>query len=142
MDRDVVSKRLRALAAGAAKRSKAARLRDIIDDVEAALSAGVPRADVVAELAAHGLDMSLATFETTLKRIRHAARNAPAPRVTTRYRPGQAPSTQGPMELVGHDDASSPASAAGSCDPADLDRIINDQPDLAALAKLAKRNRQ
>ena len=70
MDRKAIAERLRALASDDKKRSKAARLRDVIDDVEAALAAGVPRASVVEELTKHGLEMTLATFETTLKRIR------------------------------------------------------------------------
>lgn len=70
MDRKAIAERLRALASDDKKRSKAARLRDVIDDVEAALAAGVTRACVVDELAAQGLQMSVATFETTLRRIR------------------------------------------------------------------------
>jgi hypothetical protein len=42
----------------------------VIDDVEFALAAGVTRSSVLEELAAHGLEMTLATFDTTLKRIR------------------------------------------------------------------------
>ena len=43
MDKKAVSERLRALASDDQKRSKAARLRDVIDDVETALAAGVSR---------------------------------------------------------------------------------------------------
>ncbi|MDB5728374.1 MAG: hypothetical protein JWQ00_1579, partial [Noviherbaspirillum sp.] len=78
MDKQVASERLRALASDDKKRSKAARLRDVIDDVEAALSSVISRADVVAELAALGLEMSLPTFETTLKRVRQKRGKAPS----------------------------------------------------------------
>ena len=43
MDRKIASERLRALAANDEKRSTASRLLDLIDDIEAALAAGVPR---------------------------------------------------------------------------------------------------
>lgn len=66
-------------------RSKAARLRAVLPAVEAALSAGTSREKVLEKLKEHGLDMSLAVFNTTLRRVR-AARNkksepAPAPAV-------------------------------------------------------------
>ena len=70
MDKKAIAERLRALASDDNKRSKAARLRDVIDDVEFALAAGLTRSSVLEELAAHGLEMTLATFDTTLKRIR------------------------------------------------------------------------
>ncbi|MBJ7262242.1 MAG: hypothetical protein JHC61_00185 [Burkholderiaceae bacterium] len=75
MDKKAITERLRALSSDSNKRSKTARLRDIIDEVEAALSAGVPQSLVVDELAAHGLEMTLATFGTTLKRIRKKRKN-------------------------------------------------------------------
>ncbi|WP_088569759.1 hypothetical protein [Xylella fastidiosa] len=74
MDRKAIAERLRALASDDKNRSKTARLRDVIDDVEAALSAGVPRSSVLNELEAQGLQMSIATFETTLRRIRQKRR--------------------------------------------------------------------
>lgn len=133
MDRKAIAERLRALACDDKKRSKAARLRDVIDDVEAALAAGVPRTSVVAELAAQGLQMSLATFETTLKRIRQK-RGKPQitpviPSLGKLTKPGEVPPVVEPES----------DSIIGSHNPADLDKIISSKPDLAALAKLAKR---
>lgn len=141
MDKKVASERLRALAADDRKRSKAARLRDVIDDVEATLAAGVSRADVVTELAALGLDMSLATFETTLKRIRQKRGKASPSRA--------APNRQGFTQELSQPQAAAAAealaeartSASGSHNPADLNKIIGASPDLNALAKHAKRNR-
>lgn len=131
MNGKTISARLRALATDDTKRSKAARLRDVFEDVEAALAAGVSRSIIVDELAKLGLSMSLATFETTLKRIRQkrskqtktaaASTNQPAPAVV--------PETQ----------AETGKPENGSHDPADLDRIISSTPDLTALAKHAKR---
>ena len=70
MDKKAITDSLRALALSQVNRSKAACLRDVFDELEATLAAGVTRASVVQTLAANGLEMSLGTFETTLKRIR------------------------------------------------------------------------
>lgn len=130
MQKKDLGQRLRALATDDKKRSKAARLRDVFHDVEAALNAGVSRASVLEELKAHGLVMTLATFETTLKRLRQKhGRLAPTPaRQTTELREAQP--TENPV---------SEKTETGSHNPADLDAIIQDKPNLAALAKLAKR---
>lgn len=142
MDKKVASERLRALASDDKKRSKAARLRDVIDDVEAALSAGVPRSAVVEELARLGLEMSLATFETTLKRIRLKRGKA----LSSRGKPVGQSNNQDttPMEAMKDVGSAteSETSMAESHSPADLDKIIGDKPDLNALAKFAKRNKK
>ena len=70
MDRKIASERLRALAANDEKRSTASRLLDVIDDIEAALAAGVSRSAVIEELATLGLEMKPETFYSALKRIR------------------------------------------------------------------------
>jgi len=71
MGNNKLSEQLKELASDATdKRSKVARLRDVVDDVEAALAAGVLRSAVVETLAANGLEMTLATFDSSLRRIR------------------------------------------------------------------------
>jgi hypothetical protein len=138
MDKKAVSERLRALASDDLRRSKAARLRDVIDDVEVALAAGVSRADVLAELQAHGLNMSLATFETTLKRLR-------AKRVLATAKRAPLPAPSAVPSLPAHPLQTTPApteAGAGSHNPADIDRIIGSKPDLAALSKIAKRSKK
>lgn len=142
MDRKALAERLRALACDDMKRSKAARLRDVVDDVEAALAAGVSRALVIKELAAHGLELTLATFETTLKRIRlkrakqsFGSVKSLSPSQGRGITPRQNPplgETHHPVENA----------VVGSHNPADLDKIIGSKPDLDALAKLAKRMRK
>lgn len=130
MQKNDLGQRLRALATDDKKRSKAARLRDVFHDVEAALNAGVSRASVLQELKDHGLVMTLATFETTLKRIRQKqGRSAIAP-AQPKTEPREAQPTENP---------DSEKTETGSHNPADLDAIIQDKPNLAALAKLAKR---
>ena len=139
MDRKAIAERLRALATDDKKRSKAARLRDVIDDVEIALASGVPRSLVVKELAAHGLEMTLATFETTLKRIRQKhAKPSITPVKPDSQAQGQ-PTKSGETPPVVNAESEAESFVIGSHNPADLDKIIGSKPNLAALAKLAKR---
>ncbi len=65
-----ISARLRALATDEKRRPETARLRDFFDDVEAALRAGVPQAEVLMELHEAGFKMTLASFKSALQRIR------------------------------------------------------------------------
>ena len=137
MDRKAISERLRVLASDDKKRSKAARLRDVIDDIEAALAAGVPRAAVVETLVSGGLDMSLGTFETTLKRIRQKRGKASIPTA----KPAGRNSPASPREVPAVEDEPE-ATGNGSHKPEDLDAIIGSKPDLAGLANLVKKKRK
>ena len=70
MDKKGLSERLKTVSGDDSKRSNSALLSDVIDDVEAALAAGVRRSAVVEKLAEHGLEMTLSTFDSSLRRIR------------------------------------------------------------------------
>lgn len=140
MTREIIAERLRALASDDGKRSKAARFRDVLGDVETALAAGVTRSVIIEELAKHGLEMTLATFATTLKREREkhkltAAKN----RIETDTKTA-------PKTPVSRNEKSTESEAVkvveSSTNPADIDKIIGTKPDLEALAKHAKRNKQ
>jgi hypothetical protein len=61
---------LRGLKQDTSARSETARLRDIFDEVEAALKAGVRREAVLATLHEQGFTMTLLGFKTALQRIR------------------------------------------------------------------------
>jgi hypothetical protein len=134
MDKVAIAQRLRALASDDNRRSKTARLRDVLDDVETALAAGVPRSAVLETLAQHGLDMTLATFETTLRRLR---RKRAGPAISA------APSQPAGTPLAGAAPPPPPPKTGtpslGSHNPADLDAIMGSTPDLAALEKIGKR---
>lgn len=93
MTKDSVADVLRALATGDKSRSETARLRDIVDEVEAALAAGVSRAAVLEALNAQGFTMTLKSFESALYRIRKK-RTQPAK----------------PAAKIGHGQAAEPAS--------------------------------
>jgi hypothetical protein len=138
MDKRTVAKQLQALATADENRPKAAQLRDVLEDVEMALAAGVKRSDVLAALEAQGLRMSLATFETTLKRLRTKRRHASTPFASTSNGTTCSTWTTATSPVPGQPTTKPQLSH----DPADLDRIIAAQPVLAALARLAKRSRK
>ena len=77
MPEDSAAKALRALAKGEQNRSQIARLRDLIDEVEAALASGVSRAAVLHTLHEHGFTFTPSSFESALYRIRKQARKPP-----------------------------------------------------------------
>mgnify|MGYP001807122909 CR=1 FL=1 len=72
IDKAKVSAALQELAAEHARspRSQTARLREVLDDVEAALTAGASHAAVLATLQAQGFTFTLRSFESTLGRLR------------------------------------------------------------------------
>lgn len=74
MQKNSVAAALRSLATGDKARSETARLKDVIDEIEAALSAGVSRAAIVDALHEQGFTMTLKSFESALYRIRKKRR--------------------------------------------------------------------
>jgi hypothetical protein len=72
IDKEKVSAALQELAAEHARspKSQTARLREVLDDVEAALTAGASHAAVLATLHAQGFTFTLRSFESTLGRLR------------------------------------------------------------------------
>ncbi len=88
MTKPSVADALRELATGDQNRSETARLRDVIDDVEAALDAGVSRAAVLEALHTQGFTMTLKSFESALYRIRkQRERGRPARRSSASVAP-------------------------------------------------------
>jgi len=81
IDKEKVSAALQELAAEHARspKSQTARLREVLDDVEAALTAGASHAAVLATLHAQGFTFTLRSFESTLGRLRKELKNPAAP---------------------------------------------------------------
>ena len=128
MNKKTITESLRQLATDDKKRSNTARLRDVIDEIESTLAAGVSRADVVKALADQGLQMTIYSFDSALRRIRQQRKE----NVNT-YQSHKEPeknTTEPQAERK-----------APSTNPRDLDEIIASKPDMAALAKYAKRKR-
>lgn len=87
---------LRELAKGATNRSETARLNDVINEVEAALAAGVHRSAVLQALHGQGFTMTLKSFESALyrmrkKRVQGTARTLNAPIQTPLRYEGELP---------------------------------------------------
>ncbi len=133
MGKSTIADRLRKLAADDQNKSKTARVREVIDEIEAALAAGVSRQKVLDALAADGLVMSMRTFDTILKRIRQTRGGKPA-----RATPSRVQEKSPGVEAEPEDEAS----VTGSHNPKDIDDIVRSTPDLDALAKLAKRSKK
>lgn len=139
MEKKTTSERLRALAVNETKRSTFSRIYDLIDDIEAALSAGVSRSLVVNELNEDGFKITLSTFENIIRRIRKQRNESP---LTAAQSVLQPPALSikaheiSPIEI-----AEEKKSTVGSHDPRELDKIFNSRPDMEALAKFAKRNK-
>ena len=76
LNKENVSAALQALAAEYAgiPRSETARLREVLDDVEAALTAGASHAAVLDTLHAQGFTLTASSFESTLARLRKERR--------------------------------------------------------------------
>jgi hypothetical protein len=70
MDKKLISEQLHALARSNSNRSKTALLRDIFDEIEMALAAGVRRTAILELLAKQNIHMSIATFDVSIRRIR------------------------------------------------------------------------
>ena len=128
---------LRALASSQ-KRKKTALLRDVIEDVEAALHAGVKREVVLQELSRNGLEMKLSAFDSAVRRSRlqSAKLGSSNPTVAASSLPRLAHTSAIPKSNE------PPPASFGSRDPADVDQIIGSTPDLNALAKFAKSGRK
>lgn len=92
---------LRKLATGTAGRSDTARLRDIYDQVEAALAAGVTHAAILEALHADGFQFTLAGFQSALYRMRRKAggRKRDRPQSATQAPAAQASEGEGEGDL-------------------------------------------
>jgi hypothetical protein len=133
MEPEDLKARLKALAQDNKKRTKAAKLRDLYDDVEAALSAGVTRLAVHQELESY-LGMSFQTFVGTLRRIRaKQSKVSEEARSDKRLHSNPATPTIQKSKEQGTKKAESPSS-----NPADISTIMGTVPDLQALAKASK----
>ncbi len=135
MSKPSLSETLQEMARNHASRSKTARLRDVFDDVETALNAGVSREAVLQALNDDGIAMTKQTFDKALSRIRKERQvqkpvGNERPSVTT---PGAAPMPATPSASV------KPVLPAGDVkpwvSPADLAKARDRPVDLQELSK-------
>lgn len=144
MTKKTVSESLRVLASDDKKRSKAARFRDVLDDVEAALAAGVTHAAVIEVLKESGLEMTMATFKSNLQRLRakrggkpeNPVAGSPAKPAQPQAKPNfQQPAKPDLVKPLIEEEVEQPTA---SHNPKDIDNIMGATPDLDALAKIGR----
>jgi hypothetical protein len=130
---DELAARLREASAKRENLGKAAQLRPVMDDIEAAIASGLSYQAILGELASAGLVMSLATFKSILHRHRKRhgkTRNPPMPASMQKAVPGK---------------VLPPVSGQDGIPQTGIDRInaiMRSTPDLAELARLAKAARK
>ena len=133
---------LRALATSAEKRPDTARLRDIFNDVEAVLTAGVSRAEVHKTLQKYGFKMTLRGFETALYRIRKQRKQRGDQNLNTPTRENATAATQTDSLPEAEDNHNTEKEEQDNVqtifNPSDLRAVLNKKIDLAALSKLGK----
>ncbi len=142
MSKKIIVEQLRTLASDDTKRSKAARLRDVIDEVEATLASGITRAEVVRRLSESGLEMALATFNSELQKIRNKRGRPPAAPVKPDNRPASRKDQPINNPAVAESNDDSEPKLVASHDPRDIDAIMRSTPDLEYYAKIARDNRR
>jgi hypothetical protein len=130
-----ISEQLRALAENDDARTKIARLRDVFDDIEAALAAGVSQSRVVKNLSDNGLVMTLGTFKSMLQRIRKE-------RGKLSNAPGQSDLQNKTVDTPREKKEESENSNKKSSDPAELDKIFSQKNDISALAESYRRRKK
>lgn len=126
-----------ALASRSKKRSKAAQLEGVVEAVEAALAAGVPRSEIIKDLAESGLDLSLAYFDTALKRIRKKRKTAKRKSTQAASMPYPATQTKATDSENSEEKTEYPAH-----DPRMIDQILGSTVDLDDLAKYAPKRKK
>ncbi|MCT8003918.1 hypothetical protein NZL82_18790 [Sphingomonas sanguinis] len=133
MTKTSVADVLRELAKGDKSRSETARLRDVIDEVEAALAAGVSRSAVLEALHGQGFTMTLKSFESALYRIRkqrgQGAAGAPAAPAPAPLRHDEKPPASPPAESAREGDKPK----ARITNPADVRKARKRDIDLESL---------
>lgn len=134
----ILEQQIKELASDEAERSKAARLREIIDTVEASLAAGVSRASVVRKLAENGLEMTIGTFNTELHRIRRKRGKPSIDKIKQDSQKINKMLQQTPNKQVVKSDNDSEPHLIASHDPRDIDKIMRSTPDLEAYSRYAK----
>ena len=132
MTKDSGADVLRALATGDKSRSETARLRDIVDEVEAALAAGVSRAAVLEALNAQGFTMTLKSFESALYRIRKKRTQPAKPAAEIGHNQAAQPASQ-PAQAPQQEPAGEPK--ARITNPADIRKSRRRDIDLDDLAQ-------
>jgi hypothetical protein len=141
MDNKRITEALLSLASSDENRSEIARLRDVFDAVETALSAGVSRVAILDALHRQGFSMTLKTFDNAIYRIRKRNKQVQEmgdARLAKMHRQNQELAEHNKNRLPVENEATP---LTGSHHPDDLTQILSAPVDLVALSKHAKRKK-
>lgn len=141
MDKEKIAAGLSSLKQSSEKRSKTARLAEVLDQIEETIKAGASKVQIIEELKRHNLEFTYLTFQTTLRRLRlrkikSDATNPDKSILQTKNIPTK------PLESITKPKQEAQSSVQISHNPTDLDKIISSEPDLDALARLAPRRKK
>lgn len=140
MDKKSIAEVMRSLASGEKNRSLIARLREVFDSVETAISAGVTRAAILEALHGQGLTMTPKTFSTAIHRIREERKKIPnSPQKVKQEQPNNSKNVLHNTKIEPKEEDETPS--VGSHNPDDLTKIMSARVDLDALSKYAKRKK-
>lgn len=129
MEKATLKQEILALIEDHASRSKIARLRDVFDEIETAMAAGVKRSEILKALEKQGIKMTLATFENSLQRIRKKRKNQPQEQ--TKIVPVNGETEKKEQVTPVH------ITHGKTSDPKAVDAILSSNPDLLALSRHA-----
>ena len=150
MDSKEIAESLRKLAGDKTKRNKTGILREVLDDIEACLAAGVSQADVIKVLNGHGLGMTYVTFGSTLRRLRQQRTKQGSVKLkSANTNPSGIPAAHPDKRMPGTTpqpgEASSGNQSEGETDnqqtifnPSDLRKVLSEKVDLNKLAKIGR----
>lgn len=131
-NKDAITKRLKELSEDKTNKSKTAQLREIIDQIEATIAAGVPHSTIVETLTNNGIEISINTFRASLKRIRKKKTEPGKQSQKTKQHPLITRKNDEPIETE-------PVQKTdNSHSPTLIDDIIKTPPNLEELTRIAK----
>jgi hypothetical protein len=138
-----IAEGLQRLTTDSSKRSKAARLKDVLPNIEAAKAAGVKQSEIVKVLAASGLELSEKSLGVMLSRIRKKSNSLVKSSIDSPLERNLKPLNSGIIDLPFHESAESRADQLKdkSHDPAALKDVMRSKPSLDYYAKLHRDNK-
>lgn len=150
MTSPTASDQLNALATTSSKRSKTARLKDLMPDIDHAMQSGVPRSEILQILSASGLEMTMSYFDVARRRIKKLPSSSSRKLDSTRLGGSSNVDNSSSIEQPHATSLNSPISSSPdtikplilSNPPAQSARRFRDQfVDLDALSKLAPKKK-
>jgi hypothetical protein len=114
VDTPTIAQALLALSRSNAARTKAARLRELLPEIEAAQAAGVKHEHILDALNAHGFDLSKKSYSVMLWRLRQQAKRLGVPRTAIAPASAAAADNATPANAPSSADGTSPSNPSSS----------------------------